>query len=298
MMDRRDFDDKVIDFLYDDLDPAARAAFQAEVGAHAELAGEVRDFGRVGQIYRNRLPDLQTPPALLQKVLVQVPQPKRRFAWFGLDVASFWRPALTGAFVMALTLAGLYQYKLHREAPPQVAESAPADSAPAALAPDTAPLGGGGEISLRDLSLARAQTRPMPEPSWRQPRFGNGLISFASYGNTAPAYPSPAYPQAVAPGGTYEEIYGLEQEAQNAVAQFAHQQALRMHSMGDHRGAAEALALLIKRYPNYSRLFEALALRIGCLYQIGQIDKAEQELAWLRQSSPELAALVEQRWWR
>ncbi len=295
MMDLRDFDDKIIDFLYDDLDPADRAAFQAGVGAHAELEGEVREFGRVGQTYRNRLPDLQTPPALLQKVLAQVPRPKRRFAWFGLDVASFWRPALTGAFVMALTLAGIYQYKLHRDALPQVAKSEPAPSVPA---PDVPIPEGGGEISLRDLSLARAQTRPMAEPSWRQPRFGNGLISFASYGNTAPAYPSPAYPPAVAPGGTYEEIYGLEQEAQNAVAQFAHQQALRMHSMGDHRGAAEALALLIKRYPNYSRLFEALALRIGCLYQIGQIDKAEQELAWLRQSSPELAALVEQRWWR
>ncbi|MCC6273310.1 MAG: hypothetical protein IT572_07570 [Deltaproteobacteria bacterium] len=294
-MDRRDFDDKIVDFLYDDLDPADRAAFQAEIGARAELEGEVREFGRVGQIYRKRLPDLQTPPALLQKVLAQAPKPKRRFAWFGLDVASFWRPALTGAFVMALTLAGIYQYKLHRDAPPQVAKNEPAPSAPA---PDVPIPEGGGEISLRDLSLARAQTRPMAEPSWRQPRFGNGLISFASYGNGGPAFPSPAYPQAVAPGGTYEELYGLEQEAQNAVAQFAHQQALRMHSMGDHRGAAEALALLIKRYPNYSRLFEALALRIGCLYQIGQIDKAEQELAWLRQSSPELAALVEQRWWR
>lgn len=290
MMDRRDFDDKIIDFLYDDLDPADRAAFQAEIGAQTELEGEVREFGRVGQIYRKRLPDLQTPPALLQKVLTQMPQPKRRFAWFGFDVASFWRPALTGAFVMALTLAGLYQYKLHRDATPQIAKNEPAPSAPA---PDVPIPEGGGEISLRDLSLARAQTRPMPEPSWRQPRFGNGLISFASYGNTAPAYPQP-----VGPGASYEELYGLEQEAQNAVAQFAHQQALRMHSMGDHRGAAEALALLIKRYPNYSRLFEALALRIGCLYQIGQIDKAEQELAWLRQSSPELAALVEQRWWR
>lgn len=283
MMDRRDFDEKVIDFLYEDLDAADRSEFVDGLRSNAEFEGETRDFRRVGQIYRNHLPDLQTPPALLQKVLAQVPKPKKRFSWFRLEAGSFWRPALTGAFVMALTLVGLYQYKEHRNASLQVAQKNPVTSHLEAASPIE-----GGTLHPSDLSLARAQTRPIPQPAWRQPRMGNGLVSFASYGADNPGMG----------GAAYEEIYGLEQEAQNSIAQFSHQQALRMHALGDHRGAAEALAALIRKYPNYPRAFEALALRIGCLFELGQVAKAEQELSWLRQSSPELAVLVEQRWRR
>lgn len=281
MMDRRDFDDQVIDFLYEDMDPAERSAFQGGISSQPEFQDETRDFQRVGQIFRSHLPDLATPPALTRQLLSQLPKPKRRKAWFRFEMGSFWRPALSGAFALALTLFGLYEYKQHRDGAIQVAQETPVADTPKLAA------SGGGDLNLRDLVVAAQPPRQLPAPAWRQPRLGNGgLISFASYGNNDSNYV----------GAQTDEIYGLEQEAQNTVAQFAHQQAMRMHAMGDHQGAAEALAALIKKYPNYPRIFEALALRIGCLYQIGQVAKAEQELSFLRQNSPELAQLVEQRW--
>lgn len=276
MMDRRDFEEQIVDFLYEDQDPAERAAFQDGLKAHPEFQAELHDFHRVAQIYHNHLPDLTPPPALLQQILAKAPKPKKRSSWFHFEAGAFWGPALTGALAMALTLVGLYQYKEYRDGSSPVAKHM-------SIASQVEP---GGDLNLRDLSLAMMrQARPMPAPAWRQPRMGNGLVSFASYGNTQPMY-----------DGGNEEIYGLEQEAHDSLAQFAHQQAIRMHALGDIRGAAEALAVLIKKYPNYSRIFEALALRIGCLFQIGELAKAEHELTWLRQNSPDLAVLVERRW--
>src|SRR5262249_5377956 len=139
--------------------------------------------------------------------------------------------------------------------PLQVAKNTPI----AALVPVQNPQAG-GELSLRDLEAA-AMAPSFSPPMWRSsPRLGNGLISLASYGDSSPVYDQ-------APS---DEIYRLEAQAQFSVAQFMHQEALRMHQLGDHRGAAEAIANLVKKYPNYPRIFEALALRIGCLFQIGQ----------------------------
>ncbi|MFO1462369.1 MAG: tetratricopeptide repeat protein [bacterium] len=282
-MDRQEFDENVVDFLYDELDPSERAAFHSQVQSDPEFASEAHEFQRVSQLFRSQLPDLSVPPALTRRVLDQVQAPKRRVSWFRIEWGTFWRPALTGAFALALTLGILYQYKQHRHESFPVAKNTPVEkAAPEPLADR------GGELRLQDVMAAASQPRAFPAPAWRQPRFGNGLISFASYGNTSP----------MDEAANSDEIYGLDQQAQNSVASFAHQQAMRMHAMGDHKGAAEALAKLIQQYPNYPRLFEALALRIGCLFQIGEVQKARQELGWLRQNSPELAQLVEQRWFR
>jgi len=282
-MNRQDFDENVVDFIYGELDPSEQAAFLARLQEDASLESEALDMRRVGQVFRNRLPELTPPPALIEQVLARVEKPKKRFSWFRFEVGAFWRPALTGAFALLLTLGLVYEYKQHRDQPSvEVAKNFPI-AAPSPLIANR-----GGDLNLQDLSLAMNQPRPLTAPAWRQPRFGNGLISFASYGNTAPAYEDSGN----------DEIYRLEQEAQYSVANFAHQQAMRMHALGDHQGAAEALAVLIKKYPNYPRILEALALRVGCLFEIGQLDKANQELGWLRQSSPELAQIVEQRWRR
>jgi hypothetical protein len=282
-MDRQSFDEQVVDFVYDELSPAERYEFQQEAQGEPVFAAEAQEFRRISRLYRTQLPDIPVPLALVQQVLARVPKrTKRRFAWFRVEAGSFWRPALTGAFALALTLGLLYQYKQRHDPSFELAKRAPVAARADAPAADR-----GGELNFQDLAVAAAgQNRPFAAPAWRQPRFNNGLVSFASYGNTPP----------MEEGTGGDDLLRMEQQAQNAVATFAHQQALRMHAMGDHQGAAEALAVLIKKYPNYPRLFEALALRIGCLFQIGQGDKARQELIWLRQNTPELAQLVEQRW--
>ena len=159
MMDRRDFDDKVIDFLYEDMDPAERAAFQGGILSQQDFQDETRDFHRVGQIFRNHLPDLRTPPALTQKLMAQIPKPKRRLAWFRFEIGSFWRPALSGAFALALTLFGLYEYKQHRDGAVQVAQNTPVVEQ-ARITPS-----GGGALNLRDLAIAAQQPRQLPTPA-------------------------------------------------------------------------------------------------------------------------------------
>lgn len=283
-MNRQDFDENVVDFLYGEMNSAERSSFHQEVQADPECAAQAHEFQRVSQIYRTQLPDLPVPSRLTQSILASLPAPQKRRAWFSFEWSGFLRPALAGAFALVLTLAGLYEYKQHREtAGPQIAQQNP----PQVSKPVVASAEPGGELKFQDIMAAAGQPRALSGPVWHQPRFvnaGNGIVSLASYGSTSPME------------GATDEIYGLDQQAQNAVPTFVHQQAMRMHAMGDHKGAAEALAKLIKQYPNYPRIFEALALRIGCLYQIGQVDKARQELVWLRQNSPELAQLVEQRW--
>lgn len=282
-MDRQDFEDKLIDYLYDEMEPAERGAFQSQLHSDPTLQADTQSYQRIARLYRSNLPLVEAPPALSRKILAKVKRPKR-VRWTFLEFGAFWRPVLTGVFAIALTLGLVYQYKQWRDRPMEIAKNTPIPGYLATIGtkPET---NQGGDLSLEDLSATVAQ--PLPVPVWRtSPSLGNGLISLASYGNSNSIYdPAPS-----------ADIYRLEQQAQFSVAQFLHQEALRMHALGDHRGAAETIANLIKKYPNYPRIFEALALRIGCLFQIGQVDKANQELAWLRQNSPELAQLVEQRW--
>jgi len=284
-MNRQDFDENVVDFLYDEMDPAQRSVFHQEIQSDPECASDAHDLRRVSQIYRSRMPDLPVPSSLTNQLLAKLPARSKRRAWFSFEWGGLLRPALAGAFVLVLTLGVLYEYKQHRDTSPVVATQAPVEVSNPLVPTSSDP---GGDLKFQDIMAAVGQPRAYAGPTWRQPRFvnaGNGIISLASYGATSPMDET-----------SNTEIYGLDQQAQNAVPTFAHQQAMRMHAMGDHKGAAEALAKLIKQYPNYPRIFEALALRIGCLYQIGQVDKARQELVWLRQNSPELAQLVEQRW--
>ncbi|HCU23958.1 MAG TPA: hypothetical protein DF383_02990 [Deltaproteobacteria bacterium] len=286
-MDRRDID--IVDFIYGELNSSESAEFQAQCREDSSLGEEIQALRRVAKIYRHRLPDVKPPSALVRQVLQKIqdlPQPKQRKAGF-FSFASFWRPALTGTFVLALTLGGFYQYKQWRERSVPVALHQPKVQEPSFEPPVAADSGRGGDLSWADLAVAQPASL-LPVRTFRPaPTLNAGaLVTFASYGAT------PSMAEAFRP----QEIYSLDQEAQFQVAQFSHQQAIRMHALGDHQGASEAIARLVKNYPNYPRLFEAMALRIGCLFEMNQDRQAEQELSWLRQRSPELAVLVERRW--
>ena len=85
-------------------------------------------------------------------------------------------------------------------------------------------------------------------------------------------------------------------KAEQAMARFHHQQALRLRGIGDFRAAAEELDHIIKTYPFYPLKFFALAQRIDCLFQAGESQLARSELRVLNSVSPNLAYLIEQRW--
>ncbi len=284
-MERQIFEIQIVDYLEGELNAADLAAFEAALRQNPEWQSELAAFARLRDLYREKLPTVSVPAGLAERTLARLPKPERKhWAFFGMG--AFWRPVLTGAFVLAFTLVGTYEYKRWRDTSLPTAKApvaAPAPSETIAALPARSP-------DLGDSIYAPSRIRPYRMPTWRSspnPRLaGGGQVSLASFGNTATNYDM----------GDTADIYSLEQETQLGLAQFLHQQALRMNGLGDHQGAAEAIAELVQKYPDYPRIFEAMALRIGCLFQLGQVQKAEQELTWLRQNSPGLADLVEQRW--
>lgn len=284
-MERQIFEIQIIDYLEGELNSADLAEFETALRQNPEWRVEVDSFARLRDLYREKIPLVPAPAGLAERALARLPKPERkRWAFFGMG--AFWRPVLTGAFVLAFTLVGTYEYKRWRDTSLPTAKApvaAPAPSEAIAALPARSP-------DFGEPAYVPSRTRPYRMPGWRSspnPRLaGGGQVSLASFGNSATNYDM---------GGT-ADIYSLEQEAQLGLAQFLHQQALRMNGLGDHQGAAEAIAELVQKYPDYPRIFEAMALRIGCLFQLGQVEKADQELTWLRQNSPGLADLVEQRW--
>jgi len=189
---------------------------------------------------------------------------------------------MVGAFAFVLTLGISYELRdKDTNVVPTVAKlNVPA--VPAAPSPH--------ELRPQDF-FAAAKARPQtPRWNWRPaPTLNNGLVTLASYGSnsTMPQY----YGEASA-----FDIPQIEQDSDMAIAQFSHQQALRMRARGDLRGAAAELAKLIKQYPQYPQVFAAAAQRIDCLFRLGDQDTAKRELTWLGQQSPFLAQLVGQRW--
>lgn len=283
-MDRQIFEIQIVDYLEGELEGADLAEFEAALRQNPEWQSELHSFARLRDLYRENLPLVQAPLGLAERTLARMPKPERkRWAFFGMG--TFWRPVLTSAFVLAFTLVGTYEYKRWRDTSlpvakaPAVVQQVPSESFAALPArnPDF------GEPSYAPNRIRRS-------PAWRSntnPRLaGGGQVSLASFGSGSSNFDV----------GESTDLYSLEQETQVGLAQFLHQQALRMNGLGDPQGAADSIAELIRKYPTYPRIFEAMALRIGCLYQLGQIQKAEQELTWLRQNSPGLAELVEQRW--
>jgi hypothetical protein len=292
-MDRQIFEVQLIDYLEGELSPADLAEFETALRQNPEWRQEVESFAKLRSIYRSQLPLVDAPSGLAERTLAGLPKPERK-RWAFLGLGAFWRPLMTGAFVLAFTLVGTYEYKRWRDTSLPIAKApvvAPVAGDKVASAPLRATGGDFGETS----TYTPGRPRSYRVPAWRsnpnRGLAGGGQVSLASFGGAGGGSLS-GYEDLGGPS----DIYRLEQEAQLGLAQFLHQQALRMNGLGDHQGAAEAIAELVQKYPSYPRIFEAMALRIGCLYQLGQMQKAEQELTWLRQNSPGLAELVEQRW--
>ncbi len=290
-MKREEFYEKLIDYLYDEMPPFEKKAFQREIERDPELQRELQTLTHLRELCQKELPDVSVPRSLTKKLYRRLGLRRPWFEIFKPMVLA--RPALAFAVLLVLTLGVATQYKrFFSEKPDAVAlKSEAVKPAVAPQVSESAKIATVDDLKFSDLMngnhLLKARVQP---PVWRtQPSLGGGLVSLASLGSPSMLGPSPQGMRGV-------DIPNLHQEADFSVAQFAHQQALRLRSMGDFKGAANALAHVIKAYPNYPGKFQALAERIDCLFRSGQQTVARKELAWLRGLSPDLAYLVESRW--
>jgi hypothetical protein len=287
-MDRQEIQDKLVDYLYDELSQTEKKAYQEYLLSHPEEAAELKSLTRLRKIYQEHLPEIR-PNHSFEKNLFQDLGLRR--PWYVSLASSFlFRPAIAGILVLALTLGLSYEIHQRRNSSsitvqPMIAQQVPAPriSQPAE------------DLNREDLLVAARSLEPrLQVPTWRsQPHVGNGLVgsglvSFASYG-------SPSMPQSYGEV-VNDDIKNLDQETELAIAQFIHQKALHMRAMGDFEGAAKEFAELIKKHPSYPHILEAAAQRIDCLFRIGQTDIARKELTWLGAQAPSLAQLLQQRW--
>lgn len=274
-MDQSAAQEKLIEYLYGELSPVEKAAFEEYLRTDPEMSEEVRSLQSLRQVCRRHLRDEPVSGKLRAQLLSRLEI--RRSWWQGLLSRSFFRPALVGVFTVLLTLGITYQFRDRPSTPPQTAQIKPA-----ALPP--------GVLSYEDFFTAAQVSRHIwSRPTWRsEPKLTGGLVSLASYGG-------PTMPQSYGETTGYD-VRQMDQDAELAIAQFAHQRAMRMRAMGDFRGAAQEFAGLIKTYPSYPHVFAAAAQRIDCLFRIKENAVARRELIWLNQQSPFFAQAVAQRW--
>jgi hypothetical protein len=274
-MDRNHAQEKLIEYLYGELPPPEKAAFEEHLKTDPEMSEELRSFQTIRQVFQNHLDEEPVSGKLRARLLSRLEI--RRSWWRGLLNQGFFRPAFVGAFTLLLTLGIAYQFRDRVPGSPSTAQVTPTVSPPAVL-------------SQKDFLTAALASQPTwSRPMWRsEPKLMGGLVSLASYG-------SPTMPQSYGEATGYD-IRQMDQDADWAVAQFLHQRALRLRAMGDFQGSAQEFANLIKKYPSYPHVFSAAAQRIDCLLRNKQNAIARRELIWLNQQSPFLAKAVAQRW--
>ena len=274
--------DQLIEYLYGEIKPEEKPAFRQELEDDPELSGELKSYLQLREVIHEHLPNFPAPKHLTKKVLKDLGV---RRSWLSGFTEGFWRPALVGAMVLAITLGITSQWKKWWGDPTEIAKLEPS---PAVIpsSPRHSP--------LSDHLLANRRISPQlrvpvgaGNPSILAPS-PRSMVSLAGFGQ------SPSIePQTVSPGA---EINRLELEAERAVAQFIHQQALRMRAVGDFKGAAQHLAYLIKTYPFYPLKLQAMAQRVDSLFRSGDGELAQQELKVLAELSPTLAYYLQQRW--
>lgn len=284
-MEKDDLSEKMVDYLYGDLSPSARSEMEAYLRSHPEMASELQALRRLQNICRERLKDVPVPAGLEKRLFLEL---GIRRPWYSALTSSWvFRPVLAGAMVLLLTLGVTYKMRDWQAQGPELAQNTLVSPPLERRFRNSL----GENLRYSDLLAPSPNLRPQFQaaPSWRpQPTLAGGLVTFASYGENTYLQPDTVMRSV--------DIPGLEQEAQHSIAQFSHQQALRLRVMGDFQGAAKALAIVIKTYPDYPGKFEALAQRIDCLFRTGQGEIAKRELIWLGGFAPDMAYLVAERW--
>lgn len=287
-----DKQDGLIEYLYGEASPQEQAAFKKQLEAGDPLSGDLKSYLQLRQLFHEHLPEVKAPRALSEKVLVALGLKR---PWYASLVQGYWQPALAGAFALVLTLGISYGWKKLEGPAPQVART----SGVVSPRPVAVPIETRSVQDFSDSLLAKGTMIPQlrlrsPRPTTSNPFAGRGtpMVTLAGYGQP---YGSPMG-EAPTAGLPDTELQHLDMEADMAMAQFHHQQAMRLRAMGEFKSAAQSLARLIKEYPFYPLKFQVMAQRVDCLFRAGEMDAAKQELRVLQSVSPKLAYVMEQRW--
>ncbi len=259
-MNREQLEENLVSYLYGELEGSEEQAYREALENFPDLRDEVLSFQKVRQVTRRSLP-VEAPPTYLIKEVFQKTKPVKSERWAFL---SLWRPATFGALAAALLVVFINRYQQQ-----DFSKRENTVSSEIAFAPSP-------------------QLDTFPSPVWKQGRrYGMGLVTPATYGGGVENEYFAAPPS--------QDLVQLDRQADMAIAQLYYQQAVRLHKMGDHQTAAQLMGTLLRRFPNFPQFYEALALRINCLFHQGDVKQANQELAWLKNRSPELASLLEDK---
>lgn len=274
----------LIEYLYGEISGPEKAEFKKSLSGHPQLDRELKSYLQLRRLFLEHLPAQKAPRALTHKLLVELGV---KSPWYGPLGGSWWRPALAGAFVLVLALGIGYGVKQRQEIPVPVAQSIKKP-----LLPRVRPTPGGQEIG--DSLLANRAMVPklkMPTRLYRpEGQFydNHPRVSLVGYGQPLIETPTAIVPDA--------EIQRLEMEADHAVAQFRHQQAIRLRNMGEFKAAADILGQLVKDFPFYPFKLQAMAQRVDSLFRAGEAETAKGELRILKSLSPTMAYVLERRW--
>jgi tetratricopeptide (TPR) repeat protein len=279
-MDRQNLEENLIDYLCGSLSSSEEQAYHSALEGFPDLQEEIASLQKVRQVVRRSLPSEPVPSYLIKQIKEKI-KPEKKTGW---GFISLWRPALMGAGIAALLVVFVNLYQQREFSSPL---NTPAESI--ALAPS--PNQTNSNFGMRQPDFPSSLARPY---LGQGSRYGMGLVSNASLGG---GFDADSFDDSF-DNSDDQDLGQLEQNARSAIAQLYYQQAVRLHKMGDHRAAANMIGKLLQSYPNFPYFFEALALRINCLFQDKDYQQASQELFWLKKRSPDLAQLLEERWKR
>lgn len=144
-MTRQEMDERLVDFLYDELEADERARFEASLAAHPEVRAELAAHAATRSILASSgaLDALPVPPGLLDGVMrearvVATPPEEARASWLDKLLALFMQPAMAVALV-AVLMAGTGIYLARQgSGEPMMADTV------ALTAPANAPTGPAG----------------------------------------------------------------------------------------------------------------------------------------------------------
>lgn len=168
-MTRHEMEERLVDFLYDELDAEERARFEASLPAHPELAAEVAAHTSTRSLLADSgaLAPVRMPPGLLDGVMREArlvaapPAEVTPTSWLDKLLALFMQPAMAVA-MLAVLVAGAGVFLARNNAP----ESVMADSVAMQAEPNTAASPAGApppelaEARLEERKTAEAEEAP------------------------------------------------------------------------------------------------------------------------------------------
>ena len=166
---RQELDDRLLDYLYDELEPSERSAFERALLEHPEIAAEVEAHRATRKAYAV-LPREVAPPGLLANVLREAEvEAKRRAA--GAEQVSWWekvrRVLFQPTFAMAaavLLVAGVSYVSITKNRLPGMEPAHDSQHIPpvAMTAPSPVVAEGQGEERARGAAIAEAPGQELP----------------------------------------------------------------------------------------------------------------------------------------